>query len=53
LEGTGVHFSPLPTYPMEKFADLLIYTSYHQENKTLEKYLQEFISKQHCCIDMH
>jgi hypothetical protein len=30
---------------MEKFADLLIYTSYHQENKTLEQYLQEFISK--------
>lgn len=51
LEGTGVHFSPLPTYPPEVFADLLIYTSYHQENKTLEQYLHEFISGQLCCVE--
>ena len=51
LEGTGVHFSPLPTYPTEVFADLLIYANYHQENKTLEKYLHEFILEQPCCID--
>lgn len=50
LKGTGVHFSPLPTYPKEVFADLLIYTSYHQENKTLEQYFHEFISEQLCCI---
>ena len=51
FEGKGVHFSPLPTHPTENFADLLIYTSYHQENKTLDQYLHEFISEQPCCID--
>lgn len=51
LEGTGVHFSPLPTYPNDTFADLLIYTNYHQQNKTLQQYFHEFISEQLCCID--
>lgn len=51
FESKGVHFSPLPTYPKEVFADLLIYTRDHQENKTLEQYFHEFISEQLCCID--
>lgn len=51
MEGTGVAFSPLPTYATEHFADLLIYTTDHQENKTLKQYLREFILEQLCCID--
>lgn len=51
MEGTGVHFSPLPLSPSEDFADLLIYTSDHHENKTLKQYLHEFILQQLCCID--
>ena len=51
MEGTGVAFSPLPTSPTEHFADLLIYTTDHQENITLKKYLHEFILEQLCCVD--
>ena len=49
--GTGVAFSPLPISPSERFADLLIYTSENQQNKTLKGYLDEFILEQLCCID--
>ena len=51
MEGTGVAFSPLPTSPTEHFADLLIYTTDHQENITLKQYLREFILEQLCCVD--
>lgn len=49
--GTGVAFSPLPTSPTEHFADLLIYKSENQQNKTLKEYMHEFILEQLCCID--
>lgn len=48
--GTGVAFSPLPTSPTEDFADLLIYTSDNQQNKSLQEFLHEFILEQMCCI---
>lgn len=51
MEGTGVAFSPLPASATEHFADLLIYTTDHQENKTRQQYLREFILEQLCCID--
>ena len=51
MEGTGVAFSPLPTSPTEHFADLLIYTTDHQENITLKQYLSKFILEQLCCVD--
>lgn len=51
MEGAGVAFSPLPTSPTEHFADLLIYTTDHQENITLKQYLREFILEQLCCVD--
>jgi hypothetical protein len=49
--GTGVAFSPLPTSDSENFADLLIYTSENQQNKTLKEFMNEFILEQLCCID--